>query len=147
MERILSAPVTLLHYFVRWHRLFRRVGLKSFPLAWRGPSPHAYAKQRCICWLWILSWYLFYIQTDETFQRKYDYHLGEDVVYLILHVVTEAVDGDEVRLLVTCKPYVMDITQKQGFHLAARVGVVHIGIEDNLEHHAGMVGIATHFAV
>ncbi len=35
--------------------------------------------------------------------------LGEHLVYLVLHPVAEAVDGVEVRLVVACQPYEVDV--------------------------------------
>ena len=41
----------------------------------------------------------------------------------------------------------MDITKKKTLYLAAGVDVVHIGIQDDLEHHARVIGAATDFTV
>ena len=41
----------------------------------------------------------------------------------------------------------MDVTQEQFLYPAARVDVVHIGIKDDLQHHAGMIGTAAFFLV
>ena len=55
---------------------------------------------------------VFHVKGDETFGGKYQHDLGENVVYFTLNPVTETVDGDEVRLLITGQPNVVDVTQK-----------------------------------
>ena len=68
-------------------------------------------------------------------------------VDFLLHTVAEAVDGNEVRFLVPGQPYVMDVAVEELFHLAAGVDVVHIGVQDDLEHHPGMVRAAAAFLI
>lgn len=90
---------------------------------------------------------IFHVKADKAFVGKDEDQLGEDVVDLILYAVAEAVDGDEIRLLITGKPDVMDVTQQQLLYLAARVDIVHVSIENSLEHHFGMVRAAAGFLV
>jgi len=85
---------------------------------------------------------IFHVKADKAFVGKDEDQLGENVVDLILYAVAEAVNGDEIRLLITGKPDVMDITQQQLLYLAARVDIVHVSIENSLEHHFGMVRAA-----
>jgi hypothetical protein len=70
---------------------------------------------------------------------KDEHQLGEDGVYLSPDTVAETVDGDEIRLLRCGKPYVMDVTQEQFLYLAAGVDIVHIRIQNDLQHHLGMI--------
>lgn len=64
------------------------------------------------------------------------------MVDLFLHTVAEAVDGIEVRLLVTGQPDKMDVTLEGGRYPAAGIKVVHITIYHSLEHHLRMVRAA-----
>ena len=62
--------------------------------------------------------------------------------HILFHPVAEAVDGVEVRLLITGKPDKMDIPFKGGFYFAAGIKVVHVAIYHGLEHHLRMVWTA-----
>ena len=48
-------------------------------------------------------------KADESLPGKHYDKLGEHLVYLVLHPVAEAVDGVEVRLVVACRPYEVDV--------------------------------------
>ena len=52
--------------------------------------------------------------------------MGKYLVDFILHPVAETVDGNEIRLLISCKPDIMDVTVKELFNFPAGVDVVHI---------------------
>ena len=78
---------------------------------------------------------------------KKEDELGEDVVYLVLHTVAETVDGNEVRLLVAGQPDEVDVTLQGLLYLAAGIDVVHVGIDDNLQEHLGIVRAAATFLV
>ena len=66
--------------------------------------------------------------------------MREHVVDLILDAVAEVVDGLVVGLVITGQPYEMNVTLERVLYLAARVDVVHVTVDDDLEHHPGMVG-------
>ena len=66
--------------------------------------------------------------------------LGEHLVDLILHSVAEAVDSDEVGLLVARKPDEVDVAPERRLNPAAGVDVVHVGVDDNLQKHPRVVG-------
>lgn len=38
----------------------------------------------------------------------------------------------------------MNVTMQKSFYLTTRIDVVHIGVNNNLEHHAGMVSATTY---
>ena len=82
---------------------------------------------------------IFHIKCDETLLRKDEHQLGEDGVYLFLDTVAETVDGDKIRLLGCGKPHVMDVTQEKLLYLAAGVDIVHIRIQNDFQHHLGMI--------
>ena len=65
----------------------------------------------------------------------------------MLDAVAETVDGHIVGTFLCGQPYVMDVTQNGTFYLPARVDVVHVGIEDGLEHHLRVIGTTTAFSV
>ena len=90
---------------------------------------------------------VFHIQADEAFGREKEYGLGKHLVDFILHPVAETVDGNEIRFLISGKPDIMDVTVKELFDFPAGVDVVHIGIQNDLEHHPGMVRAAAAFLV
>lgn len=73
--------------------------------------------------------------------------MGKHLVDFILHPVAETVDGDEIRFLISGKPDIMDVTVKELFDFPAGVDVVHIGIQNDLEHHPGMVRAAPAFLI
>ena len=87
------------------------------------------------------------IQSDKTFIGQDQHYLCENVVYLILDAVAEAVDRDEVRALLRRQPYIMNIALKLPLYLPAGVDVVHIGVDNHLEHHLRMIRAATLFLV
>ena len=71
---------------------------------------------------------------------KDQHQLREHVVDLLLDAVAEVVDGLVVGLVITGQPYEMNIPLERSLYLAARVDVVHVAVDDGLEHHPGMVG-------
>ena len=60
---------------------------------------------------------VFHVQADEPFVGKQEDGLGEHFVDFLLHTVTEAVDGNEVRFLVPGQSYIMDVTVEEFFGL------------------------------
>ena len=58
-----------------------------------------------------------------------------------------AVDGDKVGLVVPRQPDEVDVAVQQLLYLAARIDIVHVGIQDDLEHHLRMIRIATRLLV
>ena len=61
---------------------------------------------------------------------------------LVFPEVAKTVDGDEAGLLVTCKPDEVNVPEQQFLYPTAGVDIVHVGIEDDLEHHLRMIGNA-----
>ena len=90
---------------------------------------------------------VFHIQTDEAFGREKEYGLGKYLVDFLLHPVAETVDGNEVRFLISSQPDIMNVTVKKSFDFPARVDVVHVGIQNDLEHHLGVVRAAAAFLI
>ena len=90
---------------------------------------------------------VFHVQADEALGREQKYDLGEHFVDFLLHPVAETVDGNEVRFLVSGQPNIMDVTVKEAFYFPAGVDVVHVGIQNDLEHHSGMIRAAPAFLV
>ena len=41
----------------------------------------------------------------------------------------------------------MNVTMEKLFHLTTRIDIVHIGVNDHLEHHARMVGTTTYSVI
>ena len=41
----------------------------------------------------------------------------------------------------------MNVTMEKLFYLATRIDIVHIGVNDNFEHHAGMVGTTAYSVI
>ena len=67
--------------------------------------------------------------------------------HFLLHPVAETVDGNEIRFLISGQPDIMDVTVKELFNFPAGVDVVHIGIQNDLEHHLGVVRAAAAFLI
>ena len=65
----------------------------------------------------------------------------------LLHPVTKTVVGNEIRLLVSAQPNIINVTIKELFYFPAGVYVVHVGIQNDLEHHLGMIRAATAFLI
>ncbi len=78
-------------------------------------------------------------------QQQHD--LCEDVVDLFLYAVAEAVDRHKIRSFLRRQPDIMDVALHLTLYIAARIYVVHIGIEDDLEHHLRVVGTPAAFTV
>lgn len=95
--------------------------------------------------LYLRAVYILHVQRDQPLGTKKEDELGEDVVYLVLHAVAETVDGDEVRLLVARQPDEVHVTLQGLLYLAAGIDVVHVGIDDNLQEHLGIVRAAATF--
>ena len=83
---------------------------------------------------------ILHVKTDETLVGKDKNQLREDVVYLLFHTVTETVDGYEIRMLMTGKPDIMDVTQKKLLDFTAGIDIVHVSVDNDLEHHLRMIG-------
>ena len=90
---------------------------------------------------------VFHIQADEAFGREKEYGLRKHLVDFLLHPVAETVDGNEIRFLISGQPDIMDVTVKELFNFPAGVDVVHIGIQNDLEHHPGVVRAAPAFLI
>ena len=61
--------------------------------------------------------------------------------------VAETVDCDKIGTGITRKPDEMDVADKTLLYLAAGIDVVQVGIQNRLQHHAGMVRTATFFFI
>ena len=59
----------------------------------------------------------------------------------------ETVDGNEIRFLISGHPDIMDVTVKEVFNFPAGVDVVHIGMQNDLEHHPGVIRAAPAFLI
>lgn len=90
---------------------------------------------------------VFHIQADEAFGREKEYGLGKYLVDFLLHPVAETVDGNEIRFFISGQPDIMDVAVKEFFDFPAGVDVVHVGIQNDLEHHFGMVRAAAAFLI
>ena len=73
--------------------------------------------------------------------------MGKHLVDFLLHTVAETVDGNEIRFLISGKPDIMNVTMKEFLYFPAGVDVVHVGIQNDLEHHFGMVRATTAFFI
>ena len=65
----------------------------------------------------------------------------------LLHPVTKTVVGNEIRLLVSAQSNIINVTIKELFYFPAGVDVVHVGIQNNLEHHLRMIRATTAFLI
>ena len=83
---------------------------------------------------------VLHLEADEATFGKDQHQLREHVVDLLLDAVAEVVDGLVVGLVITGQPYEMHVPLERVLYLAARVDVVHVAVDDDLEHHPGMVG-------
>ena len=82
---------------------------------------------------------IFHVKTDEPLVGKDKDQLREDVAYLFLYTVTKTVDGYEIRMLMTGKPDIMDVTQKKLLYFTAGIDIVHVSVDNYLEHHFRMI--------
>ena len=55
---------------------------------------------------------VFHVKGHKTTLGKQQHQLGKHVVELVLDTVAKTVDGDEVGLLVTCKPDEVNVPEK-----------------------------------
>lgn len=85
--------------------------------------------------LYLCTIHILDIKCHKSFFCKNEDELREDFVDFVFHTITETIDSYEVWLLISCQPNKMDIPRKQLFYLATRIDVVHVGINNNLEHH------------
>ena len=83
---------------------------------------------------------ILHVKTDETFVGKDKNQLREYVVYFLLYTVTKTVDGNKIRMLITGKPDIMDVTQKKLLDFTAGIDIVHVSVDNDLEHHLRMIG-------
>ena len=75
-----------------------------------------------------------------THVNEESHHLREKFVDGILHVfAAEAVDGTERGSLATAEPHVVNVVLQGILYLAARIDVVHVGVEDYLQQHAWVI--------
>ena len=84
---------------------------------------------------------VLHIKADQATLGKDQHQLREHVVDLVLDAVAEVVDRLVVGLVITGKPDEMHVPLERVLYLAARVDVVHVTVDDDLEHHPRMVGI------
>ena len=73
--------------------------------------------------------------------------MGKHFVDFLLHPVAETVNGNEIWFLISGQPDIMKVTMKELFYFPAGVNVVHVGIQNDLEHHSGMVRAAAAFFI
>ena len=78
---------------------------------------------------------VLHVKADQTTLGKDQHQLREHVVDLVLDAQAEAVDCDEVGLLVARQPDVVDVAAERLLNPAARVDVVHVTVDNDLEHH------------
>ena len=90
---------------------------------------------------------VLYVKTDETLFGKKKYQLGEDIAYLILDTVAEVIDGLEVRLLISRQPYEVNVALERFLYFATGVDVAHVGVDDHLQHHPGVIRIAAKLTI
>ena len=65
----------------------------------------------------------------------------------MLYPITKTVDRNEVWFLIPGKPDIMDVAKKQLLNLATGINVVHVGVDNHLEHHLRMIGTTTIFFI
>ena len=52
-----------------------------------------------------------------------------------LYTVTKTIDGDKIRMLITGKPDIMNVTQEKLLYFTARIDIIHVGVDNYLKHH------------
>ena len=52
----------------------------------------------------------------------------------------ETIDGDKIRMLITGKPDIMNVTQEKLLYFTARIDIIHVGVDNYLKHHFRMMG-------
>ena len=83
---------------------------------------------------------VLHLKTDQATLGKDQHQLGEHIVDLVLDTVAEVVDRLVVGLVITGQPDEMNVTPERALYLAARVDVVHVAVDNDLEHHPRVVG-------
>jgi hypothetical protein len=53
---------------------------------------------------------ILYVKADETFVDKDKNQLREYIIYLFFYTITETVDGNKIRMFITGKPDIMNVT-------------------------------------
>ena len=82
-----------------------------------------------------------HVQTYKAFRHEELYDGGEDGLEHILQpAAAETVDGVVVRSHIAGQPHEADVIAAKLFDAAAGIDVAQIGIYQNLQHHAGMIG-------
>ena len=85
-----------------------------------------------------------HIQTYETFCYEELYNGGKDgLEYILQPTAAETVDGVMLRNTGTGQPHEADVIAAELLKAAAGIDIAQIGIYQNLQHHAGMVGQTT----
>ena len=85
---------------------------------------------------------ILHVKTDEPLVCKDKNQPREDVIYLLLYAVSETVDGYEIRMLVTGKPDIMNVTRKKLLYFTTGIDIVHVSVDNHLEHHFRMISRA-----
>ena len=65
----------------------------------------------------------------------------------MLYPITKTVDRNEVWFLIPGKPDIMDVAKKQFLNHSTGINVVHVGVDNHLEHHLRMIGATTIFFI
>ena len=82
-----------------------------------------------------------HVQTDKAFRHEELHDGGKDGLEHILQpAAAETVDGVVVRSHIAGKPHEADVIAAELLDAAAGIDVAQIGIYQNLQHHAGMIG-------
>lgn len=55
---------------------------------------------------------ILHIKADETFIGKDKNQLGKYIIYFLLYTVAKTVDRDKIRMLITGKPNIMNVTKE-----------------------------------
>ena len=86
---------------------------------------------------------ILHIKADETFIGKDKNQLGKYIIYFLLYTVTKTVDRDKIRMLITGKPNIMNVTKEVLLYFTARIDIIHVGVDYHLKHHFRMIRTTT----
>ena len=88
--------------------------------------------------------YVLHVEADLSGRHQLHHHLDEQAVDSILQALApEAVDRAERRRLSSAQPHVVEVPVQEFRYPAAGIDVVHVGIEDDLQKGARMIGRGT----
>lgn len=59
----------------------------------------------------------------------------------------KTVDGDKIRILITGKSDIMNVTSEKFLYFPTRIDIIHVGVDNHPKHHFRMIGTTARFLI